>query len=484
MKNKHHTVIEKNRMFYLIANIGGHLYILVTLPLLIQYLDPEEFGFYTILVQIVTITQTACLVIFSNAILKFYIEYEGNQRQQLLGTIIWSFCALLLVISAILYASRHIWLKAVFPNVTLPLDPYMLYVVIWMILVSIRGLGQTLVKTLEKSTLIVYQVLIYGVVFIPILYWKVVVEKGGLLGVLQSLVVAESLSLIMLVLPIKSYIAISWEFRYLKMIIVYSAPLVISSVLFIIFSNLDRIILSRYVSLADMGVYGVGFIIGNIAALIVTANNSSYSPRMLKIMKNEGDDAAKSITTHYMKETLALMGLVLGCLALFNDFFVYVLGGKITTANANVVVVGIAAGHLVRSQFLFYRHGFFCKNRTGIILFLNIVLLGVGFGVANLLAWLGGMQTVAYMSLVSHLIVLPLAYFMIKPYISFSISRSVVQISAIFVMLVVFIEYLLHNVTRSIYSAEFWLLKLSLLTITVVFYGKYFISFIRNLRKT
>ena len=479
--SSHHAVVEKNRLLYLVANVGGHIYVLLTLPMLTRFLTPDEFGFYTILVQIVTITQAAFLVLFSSALLRFYVDYEGEERRQFLGTIIWTFVIIQFLAAAFLYVGRYNWLLFAFPNITIPLDPYVMYAMVWMIFVSLRALALTFVKTLEQSMLIVYQVVIYGMVLIPMLYWLVVVESKGLEGALESLIAAEVLSLLMLITRLKDHVALAWRLQHLKKVLVFSAPLALSSLLFIIFTNADRIILSRYVSLADLGVYGIGFIVGNIAALIVTANNSSYSPRVLKVMKTEGDEVARSLATYFMKDSLALLGLVLGGLTIFNDALVSFLGGETAMLSASMVVVGIAAGHLARSQFLFFRHGLFSKNRTGAILLLNVVLLGLGFGVASILAWLWGMPGVAFMSLVSHMLILPLAFYLTKQHFLIHIPTGSVLKSLFLVVFLVAAELYLNDIGRSLLSVQYWSVKLIELIMLAVLYGRYFVGFFHKI---
>ena len=144
----HQSEIERNRLVYILANVGGHAYVLLTLPMLTRFLTPDEFGFYTILVQIVAITQAAFLVLFSSALLRFYVDYEAEERRQFLGTIIWTFVTFQIVVAIGLYLARFHWLLVAFPNVTLPLDPYVMYALIWMVLLSLRALALTFVKTL------------------------------------------------------------------------------------------------------------------------------------------------------------------------------------------------------------------------------------------------------------------------------------------------------------------------------------------------
>ena len=166
---------------------------------------------------------------------------------------------------------------------------------------------------------------------------------------------------------------------------------------------------------------------------------------------------------------------------MFSDLLVLFLGGKATSLNAGLVVLGIASGHLARSQYLFYWHSLFSKNRTGCILFLNFLLLGIGFGIAHFLAWIGGVKAVAFMSLVSHIAIMPLAFYLAKKrfYIPLHIQSVLKALSFVFFLIVA--ELYLDNAGRVFLSIEFWSVKLVEIAVITALYWKYCISFCRKI---
>lgn len=481
MFRSHHTIIKRNRLLYMISSVGGHAYILVTLPILTGQLPPNHFGFYVILVQVVTIVQAASLTLFSSSLLRFYAEYEGEERRQFVGTVFLSFFVLQALIALGLYLGRHHWLLLVFPNITVSLDPYVLYAMVWMTLVSLRGITLTLVKSIERPSLSLVQILVYGILFISSLFGLVIQAGWGLQGALLSLVAAEAGTLFILMYFLKKQVACAWRPWYIKKVLSFSAPLAASSLVFILFSNIDRVVLSRYVNLADLGIYGVGFMIGNIAALVVTSNMSAYSPRMLKVMKSEGNEAAKSLSTYFIQDAFALMGLVVAVLVLFNDLFLFYLGSGEKAMAASLVVVGIAAGHLARSQYLFIRHGLFSVNRTGIILLLDVALLGLGFALAHLLAWSWGMQGVGFTFLVSYLLIIPFATISAKHHFPITIPFGPVVKTLFFLSLLTALEVYLNTMDRSLVDTTYWVVKSVELLVAISFYWTYIIGLLRPL---
>jgi len=357
----------------------------------------------------------------------------------------------------------------------------LLYALLWMVLVSTRGIAMTLIKTLERPILALVQILLYGALFTASLYLLVIQANWGLDGVLLALAFAEAGTLLLILWCVRKNIVFTWRPQYLKKVLAFSAPLAASALLFIIFSSVDRIVLSRYVSLGELGVYGIGFMVGNIAALIVTANMSSYSPRMLKVMQSEGDQATQSISEYFIRDAFAMMGLVVASLVILNDLFLRYFGSGESAIGASLVVLGVAAGHLARQQFLFIRHRFFSANRTGLILLLDISLLGLGFALAHLLARLWGMHGVGFTFLASYLLLIPFALLLTSYYCPITIPFAPVTKSIFFLALLTACELYLDATTRSFGSFSYWMVKVSELLAAILFYWNYLADSMRSL---
>ncbi len=477
MLRNHQKTIEKNRLIYLLSNIAGHLYILVTIPILTHHLSPDEFGFYTILLQIVVITQTAGLVLFSNALQKFHVEYDGNEKRKFIGTIFASFSLIQIAVSLALYTGGHDLLLMAYPNITLNSSPYIIYVAIWLLVSSLRSLSLTLAKVIEKPWVILSQISIYGVLLIPLLYWFVVLNDYGLRGVLTSIILSESFCLLVLIAFLRNYSLWSLKIEILKKVLVFSAPLAISSFLLIIFMNIDRVILSRFVSISEIGIYSIGFMVGNIAALVVTANSSSYSPRFLSVLKQDGKEPAQSLAMYYMKDSLALMSITVAALTILNDLFLAYLGKDGAVLSASLVVIGIATGSLVRSLFIIYQHCLFSINKTGIILAMHILLVLIGVIIGYMLALSHGMKGVSFMAAVTYLIALPFAYKSSSTHFKLSMPIKAVLISLLFIAFLIATEVYLDHIGRTLSDGRYWGAKILEIIITISIYRKYIIGF-------
>jgi len=119
VKLYHRSRVSRNSFGFLFTGAIRHLYMLSTIPILTCWLAPDEWGLFTILVQVNTILQFATLSLFSQSFLKFYAEYDVEERKCFIGT---TFLAVTLfqgVFVLCLYFSRYSILPILYPNIIL-----------------------------------------------------------------------------------------------------------------------------------------------------------------------------------------------------------------------------------------------------------------------------------------------------------------------------------------------------------------------------
>lgn len=371
--------INKNRLIYLISSIGGHIYILFTIPLLTHYLSKDEFGLYMILTQIVVVVQATLLVLFSNGLLKFWVDIPDDERKSFMGTILTTFVFISSLITIALYIVRDSFFNLFFQNVTTDMSMIFLYTVLWLFFIAFRSFLLSFLKALEKPKFILVHIITYGVLLVGFLYWKLALQSGSLEDVMLAIFLAELFALSVLVYPSVRNFTLSFNLKYLKVFMKFSLPLMGGSLAFIAFQNIDRVILARYVSLEDMGVYGIGFMFGSIAGMIVTANMSAYLPRVKKVMASGDEAEVKRLTTHYMQEIQDLVLIVVFGIALFSELIVYLFANSYSGSLASVVMIGVALGHLARSNYLFFEQILFLKDRVKTIFAVKLLILVLGF---------------------------------------------------------------------------------------------------------
>ena len=405
----HRSRVGRNTVIYAFAQGAGHLYLLISIPLLTAVLRADQWGFYTILVQVVGVIQIAAIGFFSQALLKFYVDYEGVERQRFVGTVGVSVLVLGLAIVALLYPIGSRLLIALFPNITFDPSPFLPATAAWALLTPFRSLGLTLLKIRERPGLLMGSQLLYGIVLLPAFFFFCVVRGGALTGALTAVLLAEAATVALLLWINRREFRLAWAFSHVRRSVIFTAPLFLSSLLFIFYQNVDRIILARYTDLAGQGVYGVGLMVGQTVALVVTAFVSSYTPRMLKVIRYEGLESARRLGRSLLEDNFYLVGGAVAALAVVSPFLVQLLARQQGFETAVLVALGIALGHFFRSIYLFFQNGLFYSGHTGRILVLNLCLAVTSVCLAYLGGAVAGGVGIAFLKGGAYLVFLPLA---------------------------------------------------------------------------
>lgn len=100
------------------------------------------------------------------------------------------------------------------------------------------------------------------------------VVLGMLFGVLSGFVYVLNLNI--------QLIGLKFDFYRLKQMLCFSLPLVASGIAVYVNSYIDRIMISQYLSVDEVGVYGVGFRLSSAIGLIAMCFNNAITPYVYK----------------------------------------------------------------------------------------------------------------------------------------------------------------------------------------------------------
>ena len=452
--------VTRNSVGFLVTGVVGHLYVLATIPLLTRWLLPAEWGFFTILIQLNTILQFATLSLFSQSLLKFYVEYEAEERKCFIGTTFLAVVLLQGIFVIGLYLSRYSSLPALYPNLNLSLDPYIGWACLWFWAAPLRMFGFSLLKIQERVTNLLWLNLVYGLFLFAALIIFVVQYEGGLAGAIQAMALAEWAGLAVTVLVVKSEVRLNVVWAYLVRCATFATPLLGSTLCFMLANNLDRWVLSRHVDLASLGIYGVGAMIGNMLGLVVTASMTAISPRILKVMKNEGDEAAGSLASAMFVDNLVFVGIPFGMLVLWGELLVPLLGGNSPSwAVAGVVLIGVAGGHFIRSLYLSLQNILFYKGRTGLHLLANMILLLIAVFIAPLLV-IGGAKGISWLLACSYLLLAPMTWFLVRRMLSLTPDLRVIILPGLGILSSVVVALVTHGAGWTWTDPLWWVARL------------------------
>lgn len=444
---KNRASLAVNARWYLVANVIGSIYAVLVIPILTHYLSAEEFGFYILIAQIVSVLQTIGLIFFSQSLFRFHVEWEGHAKQVFYGTMLISVLAIELILSGILFYWRRELLPMAYPNINLPLDPYIGWTCVWLVLTSVRVLTLTKIKAEERPVLALVMNLSYGVFLSVAMYSCVVKMGGGLAAALISFVIAELGAFLCVGFYVWKSVQLAWRPKILWQVARFSFPLALSSILFILSVNMDRKVLAEYLSLSELGVYGIGFTIGNILSLVVSSYAGTFTPRGFKVWKMGGRRPLENLVQSGLMDSVIVVGIALGCVMIFGSYIAYILNKGDTSGPVVAVATGIGAGHMVRLIFIYAQNVLFIGERTEKILILNCGLLFVTWLMAHFLSNAGGEIAASFSIACSYLIVMPLAFSMAKSICAIRPPWKIIARLGLGLVIIAGLEFILPNLS-------------------------------------
>jgi len=360
---------------YILSDILQKSTAFILIPLYTLYLIPADYGILSI-----TSAFTGVLCIFylqplEGAFTRIYYEFDNEeQRRRYFGST-WLFLLsytifLSLVIdffgnitntlglhniSYIPYFRLSVW-AAFFINVSLLLPRALLRVQekVW------QFCGLNLSLTLITSCFIIYFVAIEGEGALGSL-------KGGLLG--SIFIVVPGFIIIF------KNIKFSLSINHIKKSLAFAVPLIPHLLSLWALNLSDRFILERYVTLKDIGIYGLGYQLASILQVIAYSATNAISPFYYRTATSSPDASMllPRVATYYLF-FLAWAGV--GIIGLSNDIITIIASDQ-SYLEANRVIPWVVSGFFARGfYFVFVMAVYYSKNLK-LLAIITIISCGI-----------------------------------------------------------------------------------------------------------
>ncbi|MGS0973001.1 MAG: oligosaccharide flippase family protein [Candidatus Izemoplasmataceae bacterium] len=282
----------KNSALYFISMIFPKLLGFIALPIFTRYLLPEEIGIYAY-----TLGITGVLVVLSSLGLNaFYLRNYAlvDDSKNLNGTIFW----FMIIWNVILFliALVAIYLFFVFSQISIPFFPYMFLALVIHLLHSteiipmrtfrIRGeVKYYLMRTITKSSISVFTGLALVVFF-----------DYGIMGRYYAELLSSLIFAFIFILYMKRHSYLKIDKLLLKRALKFSIPIVPSDLLQTSTPMINNLIIVRFLSLAQLGIYSVANTLASIVQLITSSIFLSIEPILyLKAKENDFPKFLKNV---------------------------------------------------------------------------------------------------------------------------------------------------------------------------------------------
>lgn len=221
---------------------------------------------------------------------------------------------------------------------------------------------------------------VYSIFTIGLSIYLVLILRIGVIGVFWAQFIGGAIAFVFgFYLSLSSY-ALIFRVPKLKEMLIFSIPLVPSSIGVFILTYIDRISIRSLMGLSDLGLYGIGFRIASIVGIVMMSITSAITPLIYaKYRERDTPDQIARIFRYFIFGALFLTAI----LSIFAKEALWIMTTPPYFAAAAVVPFLVVSGFL--SQMYVFAPGLSIAKKTKYIAAINIIGAGFNLGLNLLL---------------------------------------------------------------------------------------------------
>lgn len=379
----------------------------ILLPLYTKYFSLDEFGGYNMLLVIAGLCNTIFYLGASSVLGRFYYDYkEKSQDKEIVSAALWlSMLGGGILIGLALLLAQPIsihYLKD--PSFSLPF-------VLCMIgnAMSYPVTTLTLLLRYKKKSLFYLITTLSGLLLnFPITISILMFTDIKVCAPFIGLICSNAIILTALIFSSRTDLTFKVSRQYYRKEIVFGAQFVLSSLLAYAYGSLDKFVIKEALSVADVGIYSLGFRIGSLYhILIYLPFTLVWSPLRMEYRKSE-DNAffIKKIATYY---TLGSMIFIVICMVWGNGVLAALFPQQEYAVSLQVFPL-IMVGYLFYGWTDIFNFGVYVNNKFLYLSLVPIIGAIINCGLNILLLPRYGVDISAYIYMFTYFVAAMMLY--------------------------------------------------------------------------
>ncbi|MFD1037183.1 oligosaccharide flippase family protein [Virgibacillus byunsanensis] len=284
-KNK----LFKNSLLYTVGSMMTPMIGLIMLPIFTKYLTTAEYGIMTTVQTLVGMLQLILLLALHGAVTRFFYDFlnQPEKQKEYIGSIFVFVLSFSTIIATMLMFFSNSVGSLLFKNI--PIDPYYFYLIGLSWVTALSALPMALFRAQEKAGLFVVVNLIKALFIMAITIYLIIGRGLGAESVLIAQLFITFLVVLLTFAMQLKYLKLSLNVAYVKQSLLFSLPLLPHIASGWIISASDRVILEKFVDIADLGIYALAAQVSMVLGLFYSSINNALVPRYT-ILRKEGNE--------------------------------------------------------------------------------------------------------------------------------------------------------------------------------------------------
>lgn len=409
---KESKLLARHSIIYGIGNVFNRVAALLLLPVYTRFLTPHDYGIKELVGLSTDVVSILLATAISGAIYRFYFEYDDlRDRNEVISSSIITIGSFGFVAVLLLFLSTKTMAKYILNSSSLYHFFMISFVSLWF--QSLNQIGYNYLRAKQQS--LKFIILSFGKLSfaISINIYLVCFVKLGVLGILISNLITSIVLFFVLIVPLMFEIGFHFSSEKIKEMLKFGIPLIPSQFGAFIVHLSDRFFIKGYCSIADAGLYSLGYRFGGLSSSFISEPfNQTFQPRRFELYKKEDSEKIFGKIFTYFLFLMFFAGLYISVLT--KEVLMIMADKQFWPAYQVVPIIVLAI-----TIFSFHYHlnmGILIEKKTKYLAYINfsngIFILFLNF----LLIPRYGIYGAAYATLIAFIYKVTLTYFFSSRY--------------------------------------------------------------------
>lgn len=400
----HGKEIAKDTFFYGLPKILPPLAGIVLLPVYTAYLSPNDYGILAMLTATAGLMNMFFWLNMNTGVLRFYHDFQGEERKKFLGTIAIGLFVYGMVLSIVLLFFGNVIFRVIFKSNEIPFYPFLAAQILIVFLGNASIIPVAVMKNERKAvSWCGIQMGSWAVTTGLTILFIVSYREGAWGKVKAQFLVACLLFLVYWIITLRNIrIRFSWSL-FIKNLN-FGLPLLGKSIFTYIYQFSDRWVLQRFVSMSSIGFYSFADSFAILLRMPALAFSDAWLPYFFREASKD-EEACKKMVANISYYWAVLMVCATLVFCLFSKSAILMLANERFHVNMvflNTIVFSIA--NLVTSFQVFLLYGLSYRKRNMPIFYSTLIAAAANLVINILLIPKFGILTASLSRLVACII--------------------------------------------------------------------------------
>jgi len=335
------------------------------IPLYTRILTPSDYGALDMITVFGSLIALTVALEVSQGVARFYLDEKTDEgKKALASTALWFTLVAFTVflVAALAFAPELSLLVIGAPGLD---DVFRFGVIfIWVngIFYLLKNQLRYELRSKAYSTISIVHSLTTAGASVLLAY----VFQFGIYGFLAGMIIGTTAGTLLGFYHLRSTFQLRFDLAKLRAMLAFSIPLVPSSIAVFVSMYIDRLMINYYLSLEEVGLYGVGYRLASVSTLVLVGFQMALTPLVYKHYQEPG--TPRQLATIF-RTFLAIVIVIFLILSLFADVALRILTTPAYYAASQVVVFLVPA--ILLSQMYIFAPGIGIAKKTHLFVWIN-----------------------------------------------------------------------------------------------------------------